>query len=67
MINTTDQSVANWVMDSGATCNATYDEKDCCDVRDCMVKVNAAGSSFTVRTASIKRWTRKAGSRSSLS
>ena len=49
MLKATDQSVANWVMDSGATCNATFDETDCSDVRNCQVKVNAAGCSFTVQ------------------
>lgn len=37
-----------WVMDSGATCCATYLESDCVDVRDCVVTVTAAGESFTV-------------------
>lgn len=35
-----------WVMDSGATCCATYAEEDCIDVRDCAVAVTAAGESF---------------------
>ena len=35
-----------WVMDSGATCCATYAEEDCIDVRDCAVTVTAAGESF---------------------
>jgi hypothetical protein len=37
-----------WVMDSGASCCATFSETDCIDVRDCNVKVTA-GSSFNVR------------------
>lgn len=50
-------NIANWVMDSGATCNATYDERDCIDVHDCDVRVTAAGCEFTVSrigTAQIK-------------
>jgi hypothetical protein len=42
------ESIANWVMDSGATSNATFCESDCVDVRDCKVEVTAAGSTFTV-------------------
>ncbi len=37
-----------WVMDSGATSSATYDEQDCVNVRECDVKVTAAGSEFAV-------------------
>ena len=35
-------------MDSGATSSATFDESDCDNVRDCDVRVTAAGSEFTV-------------------
>lgn len=35
-------------MDSGATSSATYDEQDCVNVRECDVKVTAAGSEFAV-------------------
>jgi hypothetical protein len=37
-----------WVLDSGATCCATFDEADCIDIRPCSVQVTAAGSTFTV-------------------
>jgi hypothetical protein len=42
-------NIANWVLDSGATSHATFDEADCVDVHDCDVKVTAAGSTFTVQ------------------
>ena len=42
-------NISNWVMDSGATASATYDESDCTDVRDCDVQITAAGSSFSVK------------------
>jgi hypothetical protein len=45
---TTAQMLPKWVLDSGATCCATFSEVDCVDVRDCNVNVTAAGSSFTV-------------------
>jgi hypothetical protein len=53
----TDHNIANWVMDSGATCHATYDEADCTDVKDCAVNITAAGSTFSVKrmgTASVQ-------------
>jgi hypothetical protein len=50
-----DQSVANWVMDSGATCNATFDENDCSNIRECQVQVKAAGCSFTVQRMGVAK------------
>ena len=38
-----------WVLDSGATCCATFRESDCINVRDCKVTVTAAGTTFEVR------------------
>lgn len=38
----------NWICDSGATSNATYDEKECVDVHPCSVQVTAAGTTFEV-------------------
>ena len=43
-----DAHLESWVMDSGATSSATFDESDCDNVRDCDVRVTAAGSEFTV-------------------
>lgn len=43
-----DKHVNAWVLDSGATSSATYDESDCVNVRTCEVRVTAAGSEFTV-------------------
>lgn len=42
-------SNTGWVLDSGATACATFDEKDCVDVRSCNVRVTAAGSVFFVK------------------
>src|SRR6185437_1714296 len=42
-------NISNWVMDSGATSSATFDEADCVDVKDCDVQITAAGSSFSVK------------------
>ena len=39
---------SRWVLDSGATCCATFDESDCTDVRECSVHVTAAGTKFLV-------------------
>ena len=39
---------SRWVLDSGATACATFDESDCIDVRECSVPVTAAGRSFIV-------------------
>ena len=39
----------HWVLDSGATCCATYDETECIDIIPCNIKVTAAGSSFRVQ------------------
>jgi hypothetical protein len=41
--------IANWVLDSGATSNATFEESDCINVEDCDIKITAAGSTFTVK------------------
>ena len=41
--------ISHWVMDSGATSSATFDEADCVDVKDCDVQITAAGSSFSVK------------------
>ena len=53
------QNIQNWVLDSGATCNATPDEADCTDIQNCNVQITAAGSTFTVErrgwTSSAKR------------
>src|SRR5262249_47025060 len=40
---------SRWVLDSGATRCATFEESDCVDVRDCDVTVTAAGCTFTVQ------------------
>jgi hypothetical protein len=40
--------LSKWVLDSGATCCATFAEADCVDVRDCQAHVTAAGSTFPV-------------------
>jgi transposase InsO family protein len=40
--------IAKWVLDSGASCCATYAESDCVDATDCNITVTAAGSSFPV-------------------
>lgn len=45
---TTSGSIPRWVMDSGATCCATFNEADCIDIHDCKIQVTAAGSTFTV-------------------
>ena len=37
-----------WVLDSGATCCATFSEQDCVDIRPCSVHVTAAGTTFLV-------------------
>jgi hypothetical protein len=47
-ISSAGHSITNWVLDSGATSCATFDESDCTDVRACQVQVTAAGSCFTV-------------------
>jgi len=39
---------SRWVLDSGATACATFDEADCINVRECSVPVTAAGRSFIV-------------------
>ena len=44
----TDKTINSWVLDSGATSSATFDERDCTEVRPCKIKVTAAGSEFTV-------------------
>ena len=41
-------NLSKWVLDSGATCCATYAEADCVDVRECQAHVTAAGSTFSV-------------------
>ena len=38
-----------WVLDSGATCCATFSEDDCLNVRDCNINVTAAGATFSVQ------------------
>ena len=38
----------SWVLDSGATSSATFDERDCEDIHECDVQVTAAGSDFRV-------------------
>jgi len=38
----------NWVLDSGATVSATFDEADCVDIEACDTPVTAAGSTFRV-------------------
>jgi hypothetical protein len=40
--------LSKWVLDSGATCCATFTETDCVDIRDCNVNVTAAGITFQV-------------------
>lgn len=45
------QHKSDWVMDSGATCCATFDENECIDVVACNINVTAAGSSFRVYKA----------------
>jgi hypothetical protein len=47
-VSSTTPELPNWILDSGATCCATFDEADCIDVRDCQVNVTAAGSTFQV-------------------
>jgi len=47
----TDKHVDAWVLDSGATSSATFDERDCVDVCPCEVRVTGAGGDFTVRWA----------------
>jgi len=37
-----------WVMDSGASCCATYAESDCIEVSNCNISVTAAGECFRV-------------------
>ena len=37
-----------WLLDSGATVSATYNEKDCFEVQNCNIQVKAAGVSFEV-------------------
>ena len=44
-----DHNISNWVMDSGATASATFDEADCTNIRDCDIKITAAGSVFSVK------------------
>ena len=38
----------DWLLDSGATISATFDETDCYEIEDCNVQVKSAGSSFDV-------------------
>jgi hypothetical protein len=38
----------HWVIDSGATCSATFSMEDCVDVQPCSILINGAGGSFTV-------------------
>jgi hypothetical protein len=40
----TQSGTANWVLDSGATCCATFSEDDCVDVKDCEINVTAVHS-----------------------
>jgi len=47
-IATNGEHTPHWVMDSGATCCATYSENDCTDIHSCNISVTAAGSSFIV-------------------
>ena len=47
-LTSVDKHMDAWVLDSGATSSATFDEKDCVDIRSCEVHVTAAGSQFTV-------------------
>lgn len=42
-----------WVMDSGATCCATFSQDDCTNIRDCNIPVTAAGSTFIVHTSTL--------------
>jgi len=46
---TSNHHIAHWVLDSGATSSCTFQESDCTNVRDCDIKITAAGSSFNVK------------------
>ena len=41
--------LTSWIVDSGATSSATYDERDCVNIQNCNIQVIAAGRRFTVK------------------